>query len=266
MIDLKLCKLVGTTSNPCRGRSRLSKMRDSQRRLEHPIDLTALTAEYVDELLRASALKDPTGVRAQLDGAVEVVGIGRCVDDVLLPALRQIGLRWSRGVLDIETERMTTETVRGWLEGLTLSAPEPDEIAPLILACGPRDRHSIGLEALSVLLRHGRRSCRLLGSRASSRSLTTAVRANQPSGVVVVSHLRASRPGAAQSLRAVVATDPQVAIFYAGNAFTSIRLRRNLPGTYLGLHLQTARDFLLRTTGLNGAVIRPTERGVRFAK
>jgi hypothetical protein len=208
--------------------------------------LDGVGTNLVSELLAASAVKNPVGVRAQLDRAVLALGLGSCVDDVLLPAMRQIGTRWQHGLLDIETERLTTETVRGWLERVALRAPEPDPIAPLVLACGPADRHSIALEALGVLLRYRQRSCRMLGPRTSLRTLTAAVRANEPSGVVVVSHLRASRLSAAQSLRA--AADLDADLFYAGGAFATPVLRRDIPGTYLGTNIQAACSALIEAT------------------
>ena len=206
---------------------------------------------FIDGLIAASILNDPAGVRDQLDCAVAALGFGRCVDEVLLPALRSIGVLWSQGRFDVEAERLTSETIRGWLDRLALAAPQPDQTPPVVLACGPGERHSIGLESLRVLLRQQRRACRMLGSRTSTRSLAIAVRANKPSGVVLASHLRSGRPAAAQALRTVAAMDPAVALFYGGGAFASVRLRRNLPGTYLGTHIQTAC----------AAVIAATERG-----
>ena len=110
-------------------------------------------AGFVREIVGACADYDPRRVRAGLDLAVEALGLGACADLVLFPAMREIGHLWQHGHLDLEAERLTSEAVRGWLEMLTLEAPEPTDAAPVILACGPADRHSIGLEALGVLLR-----------------------------------------------------------------------------------------------------------------
>ena len=205
---------------------------------------------FIHPLLVASACYDPGAVRDHLDLAVAALGMGACLDEVLFPALREIGRRWQLGRFDIEAERLASEAVRGWLEGLALSAPEPDGLAPLVLTCGPADLHSIGLEALGVLLRHHGRECRVLGARIPVRSLTIAVKANRPSGVVVVSHLRTNRLSATQSLRAAAALGPDV--FYAGGAFSSVRLRRNVPGTHLDHDLRSACEVILQTTGTLG--------------
>ncbi len=201
------------------------------------------SAVFVREIVAACANYDPARVRQELGLAVEAIGVGGCMDDVLFPALRRIGSLWQSGQLDLEAERLTSEVVRGWLEVLALGAPEPMEAAPLILACGPADRHSIGLEALGVLLSHQKRRCRVLGSRTSVRTLTTAVQANRPSAVVITSHLRANRMSATLSLRAAAALGPEV--FYAGDAFASARLRRHVPGTHLDTNLQGACALIL---------------------
>ncbi len=198
---------------------------------------------FIDALLVASIEYDPAAVRRQLDLAVHLLGLGHCLDTVLFPALREIGHRWQDGRFDVEAERLSTEAVRGWLEGLALRAPEPDDSAPLILTCGPSDVHSVGLEALAVLLRHHGQRCRVLGARVSVRTLTTAVRVNRPRGVVVVSHLRTNRASATRALRAAAALGPDV--YYAGGAFGTVRLRRHLPGTYLDADLRGACAVIL---------------------
>jgi hypothetical protein len=214
--------------------------------LPPPQDGAVLPADFVSALLAGSSRKSPRRVSDQLDEAMLTLGLGGCVDDVLMPAMREIGTRWQHGLLDIETERLTTETVRAWLEKIALRAPEPDPIATLVLACGPAERHSIGLEALCTLLRYQGRACRMLGPRTSTRALTSAVKANKPSAVIIVSHSRATRLGATQSLRA--AADLGVELFYAGDAFAASSRRGDVPGTYLGTSLEAACAAIIAAT------------------
>ncbi|MEP6600169.1 MAG: B12-binding domain-containing protein [Actinomycetota bacterium] len=198
---------------------------------------------FRDDLLTRAVAGDPVGMCAQLDRATAMFSLGTCIDGVLLPALREVGSRWQAGIVDVETERLTTETVRAWLERLTALAPEPSPAPPLLLACGPGDQHSVGLEALAVLLRYDRRRCRILGARASPRALTIAVKASEPSAVVVVSHLATMRVHAVQSLQAMVGLGP--VLFYAGRSFDGVRARVDLPGTYLGTNLHDACGLIL---------------------
>jgi methanogenic corrinoid protein MtbC1 len=202
-------------------------------------------AAFVREILSAALARDSDCVRDQLDLATSALTLGVCLDEVLFPAMRQLGRWWQSGHLGIEDERLATEAARGWLERLTLRAPGPEDTAPILLTCGPADQHSLGLEALGVLLRTNGQRCRVLGPRVSIRALTTAVRVNDPTAVVVVSHLRSNRLSATQSLRAVAALG--VEVFYAGEAFGSVRARRHVPGTHLDTSLRGACTTLLES-------------------
>jgi DNA-binding transcriptional MerR regulator len=206
------------------------------------LGITGPAGAHIEGILRAADAADPQALRAQLDEAERALGLPTCLDDVLLPAMQQVGRWWQTGRCTIETEHLTTEAARSWLETLSSLAPPPSRTATIVLACGPTDLHTIGLESLCALLRHEGWSCRLLGARTSVPALAAAVQATRASAVVIVSHLNSGRARAIQSLRA--ADRDGVKLFYAGNAFTAPRSRRNLPGTYLGTRLQEACDVI----------------------
>jgi methanogenic corrinoid protein MtbC1 len=206
------------------------------------LGLTGLAADFIADILAASQRSDSTAIRDQLSRAQAALGLAASLDDVLLPAMQQVGLWWQTGRCDVAQEHLTTETARAWLETLAAYAPAPARPTPIVLACGPTDLHTIGLEALGILLRYEQWSCRLLGARTSVDALTTAVQATGAGAVVVVSHLNTGRQRAILSLHAAHRLGVQV--FYAGNAFTSPRNRRSLPGVYLGTRLQEAAHLI----------------------
>jgi hypothetical protein len=207
--------------------------------------LAVPSAEFAARFLSAFLRDDPTAMRLALEQATAACGLGECLDDVLLPGMRAIGALWQTGRCSIEKERLATECARGWLQAHEVLVPAPDSGSPVVLACGPTDEHSLGLEALGILLRYQGQDCRLLGARVSTRTLATAIRASLPAAVVIVSHLRVNRNRAAESLRTAQGWVPE--LFYAGNAFATAELRRDLPGTYLGTRLQTASSLILAT-------------------
>jgi MerR family transcriptional regulator, light-induced transcriptional regulator len=215
--------------------TRASLAADTVREL---LGLAGPAADYIADILAAAERSDPVEVREHLSRAQAALGLSACLDDVLLPAMQQIGLWWQTGRCDVDQEHLTTEAARAWLETLTAYAPPPARPAPIVLACGPTDLHTIGLEALGILLRYQHWTCRLLGARTSIPALTAAIQATDARAVVIVSHINTGRQRAIQSLRET--SRRGTAVFYAGNAFTSPRSRRNLPGTYLGTRLQDA--------------------------
>lgn len=208
----------------------------------------------IAELLSGSDAMRPEVVRGVLDGAREDLGLGTTLDEVLLPAMRQVGSWWASGRCDEAQEHLTTETVRGWISGITAFAPAPRSTAPVLLACGPRDLHSLGLEALGALLAEQQVGYRLLGARTPARTLAAAVPATGASAVVLVSHLPTQRRPAVDSLRAVEPSG--VPLYYAGNAFLFPAARRDVPGSYLGERLTVAagtiRDAVLGATEPSG--------------
>lgn len=215
---------------------------DAARVVRVLLDQTGPGIARINRLLAASQQMDPVAVRAVLDRAIDDIGLAATLDQVLMPAMRQIGTWWETGRCDVAQEHLTTEAARGWLARMTALAPAPSSERPILLACGPRDLHTLGLEALAALLTHQRFPCRVLGARTPQRTLVTAVTATSAAAVVIVSHLSTQRRPAADAIRAVAGTG--CSTFYAGNAFLFSRSRSGVPGTYLGENLDAAAALI----------------------
>ena len=156
--------------------------------------------------------------------------------------MQQVGLWWQTGRCTVEDEHLTTEAARAWLENLSSSAPAPARTAPIVLACGPTDLHTIGLEALCVLLRHERLElsaprCADLRARPGHGRARLLGRGRRDR--VPPQH----RPGTRGRVHAR-SRSCGVKVFYAGNAFSAPRTRRNLPGRFLGTRLQEACELI----------------------
>jgi DNA-binding transcriptional MerR regulator len=205
--------------------------------------------ELFDRFLQRAMKLDPTGLRQTLDVAAEQLGVEHAIRDVALPAMREMGSRWKAGVCDTAHEHLATESVRVWLARQGSMAPPAFRPFPLVLACGPKDLHTIGLEAFGVILARRGWSVRSLGSLTPVDSLVAAVRASEARGAVVTSQRSVTRRPAIEAIAAVEAL-PGVHAFYAGMAFAPVTARREVPGTYLG-------DDILAAAGvLEGVLLR----------
>jgi methanogenic corrinoid protein MtbC1 len=193
---------------------------------------------FVDAFLAAAEAMDPGRVRMCLDDAVGELGLGETVDEVMMPAMRRIGQWWEIGRCEVGHEHIATEAARTWLGKFVAFAPRAGVVKPVLLACGPRDSHTLGMEALGALLAQSGRSCRLLGARTPATTLVITARQVDPAAVIVVSHLSIGRRAAMDAVRAVAALD--VPTFYAGNAFIAAPIRQRLPGGYLGDSIRAA--------------------------
>ncbi|MET3807173.1 methanogenic corrinoid protein MtbC1 [Nakamurella sp. UYEF19] len=193
---------------------------------------------FIHRLLEQSEDGDTAAIRATLDLAAKTLGLGECVDDVLLPSMRQIGIWWSVGHCDVTQERTTTESVRTWLDRRSAFAPPPTDTRMILLACGPSDLHTIGLECMAMMLRHDGWPCRVLGARTPTATLVTAATVVDAAAVVVVSQMPTGRRHAVESIDAVHRL--RIPVFYAGNSFGTPRSRQHIQGTYLGTRIQGA--------------------------
>jgi len=201
-------------------------------------DAECAAAQLVRRIVKVSHEFDLTGLEAELDRAAALHGLARCVDEIVLPATRHLRRLLATGRRNGNQELFATEAVRSWLNHQASFAPSPRDMGPVLLACGPRDRRTVDIESLALLLRFQRWPCRVLGARVSTFTMTVAAQASDATGVVVFSTESQGWPNAVVSLRAVDALG--VPVFFAGQAFQRAHNRRQLPGQYLGTRAQTA--------------------------
>lgn len=194
-------------------------------------------------LLAAIDRLDAEEVTAVLDACLAAHGLPATLDGVLLPSMREVDTRWSRGRCDGAQEQLVTGAVLAWLTGLAEAAPPPLHERPIVLACGPRDRHTLGLEAFAVLLRQQRFDCRSLGAQTPPAALRLVVEQTSAQAVVLVCQIRGNRPAAASALQALRGSSAQ--LFYAGAAFRTAASRQKIPGNYLGGNMSGAIAYVV---------------------
>lgn len=199
---------------------------------------------YVDDILDASADFDTETVRRSLEDAAVELGLFETIDNVVLPALREIGSLWEAGKCDVANEHLASQEVRAWLSSeLRKPARRSRKTGTVLLACGPDDHHTIGLEAFYLILTRLGWTCRILGAQTPSSSAVMAARESGARAVVISSHLRSARKAAIRTLRAL-ASETDATLFFAGNAFLSKSSREGVPGIYLGEELHQAASIL----------------------
>jgi methanogenic corrinoid protein MtbC1 len=203
------------------------------------------TGAAIDRFADAARAMDPGAIRNILDGALHDLGVDRSIIQVAFPAMRHLGALWESGNCDVAAEHIATEAVRSWLSRLALIAP-PRWRPPVLLACSPKELHSLGLEAFGVVLAHRGWECRTLGANSPANSIVTATIASGSVGVVVAAQRAATRRPATLAI-GDAARLPGVTVFYAGGAFAPAGARRGVPGVYLGDDLVEAAEIIRHT-------------------
>jgi DNA-binding transcriptional MerR regulator len=198
---------------------------------------------FTEAFLRAAAKLAPGSIARTLDAAREALGLDRTIDEVLLPAMREVGESWHAGRIDVAHEHLATNACQAWLATARPPGPLRPQ-PPIVLSCGPLDHHTLGLEALGALLRNRLWDCRMLGARTPAESLARAVAEVDAGAVVLVCHLDPGRRAAIETLHTL---QPHRPAFYAGGAFRTPRSRYGVPGLYLGTNLTQATELITAT-------------------
>jgi DNA-binding transcriptional MerR regulator len=139
-----------------------------------------------ERLVAAAHTYDEAAVHAILDEALAGFSLETVLQDLILPALREIGNEWERGALEVGQEHFASNLVRERM--LALARLWGRGGGPLaILACAPGERHDIGLIAFGLVLRsHGWRIL-FLGADTPLATLRRAVATTDPRLVVIAS-------------------------------------------------------------------------------
>lgn len=194
----------------------------------------------IEALMDIAAGAEAYRLPALLDTCRDRFGVDEVIGKIVMPGLRQIGVEWQTGRCDIDQEHLITQATRRWLATTLSLARGPWHRHSIVLSCGPADLHTVGLEAMGVLLAQRGWRCHLLGERIPPAVLTAAITRTGAAAAIVVSHLPANRRATVTALRA--AERAGIQLFYAGNAFLSPESRGSSPGTYLGDDLVEAAE------------------------
>jgi MerR family transcriptional regulator, light-induced transcriptional regulator len=200
-------------------------------------------AGWTQSLLDAAMRFDSFGIRATIQEAAMGIGIDRTIESVLLPVLREIGTRWESGRCDVANEHFASQEIRRWLSAQLALSGSRRATRSAVLACGPKDLHTIGLEGFYVILTRRGWNCHYLGEVTPTSSLVATIESVTPEAVVIVSQLGSHRAATVASIRAAAKKAPE-RVFYGGRAFLSARARRGVPGVYLGEEMVAAAALM----------------------
>ena len=125
-------------------------------------------------------------MHAVLDESFAAFGLEAVLRDVILPTLKQVGVAWEQGTLEISQEHFASNLIRGRL--LSLARLWSRGGGPLaLLACAPGETHDISLLAFGLLLRsHGWRIL-FLGADTPISTLAQTAKTTRPALAVLTS-------------------------------------------------------------------------------
>ena len=145
-----------------------------------PVPLIAVREELV------AALREFDGESADraIDRAIAMLSTEAFVTDIALPVLREVGARWAQGEADVSEEHFASALLRGRLLGLARGWGNGDG-PRAILACGPGERHDLGVICFGIALRSRGWRISFLGPDTPSEAVYACAERISPQLVVV---------------------------------------------------------------------------------
>ncbi|MBA3347722.1 MAG: MerR family transcriptional regulator [Actinobacteria bacterium] len=104
-----------------------------------------------DALVEAARAADPARLSVLVEQVFALQPVSDAIETIVQPALERIGSEWAERGGAIAEEHLVTEMVRARLERM-LADRRPGIRGSAVLACGPGERHELGLLALAVML------------------------------------------------------------------------------------------------------------------
>jgi DNA-binding transcriptional MerR regulator len=183
-----------------------------RRRLEG-LDTHAAPAQLVQLFLeQATQGNGPAATQLVLQADDLGMPLGRMFDEVLRPALHDVGRQWATGELSVAQEHEIAELSRDLIAELTLRHARIVPRQPrVIAACVADELHDLGLRMVCGFLRHRGVGVHYLGANVSPQFLVESVRLRRPELVLLSISREASLPALCDTVAALRAAPPESA-------------------------------------------------------
>ena len=196
-----------------------------------------ITRQLYQALLRYDEVEAANLVRQSL-ASFELIAF---MQDVLTPALVQIGEAWYRGEIGITAEHYASAFVRGKLLALLQAYPLRKGAPYIMLGGAPNEAHEIGALMMSVLLRSRGYQAEFLGPDLPLDDLADHARYEKPHMIILTATTRESAINLERMQDKLSRLRPAPLFGYGGFAFVyDPALRTRVPGIFLGETLAAA--------------------------
>jgi methanogenic corrinoid protein MtbC1 len=196
-----------------------------------------ISRQLYQTLLRYDEVEAANLVRQSL-ASFELIAF---MQEVLTPALVQIGEAWYRGEIGITAEHYASAFVRGKLLALLQAYPLRKGAPYIMLGGAPNEAHEIGALMMSVLLRSRGYQADFLGPDLPLDDLADHARYENPHMIILTATTRDSALNLERMQDKLSRLRPAPLFGYGGFAFVyDPALRTRVPGIFLGETLAAA--------------------------
>jgi methanogenic corrinoid protein MtbC1 len=161
----------------------------------------AVAGRFLAEALAGELAKAGAVVRGADDLGMPLKQI---FDEVLRPALYEVGARWETGELRVGQEKEISELARDLIAELSRRHADPDPKGPAVVAASVSgERHDLGLRMVAGLLRAQGWRVHFLGADVDPRFLAEVVQLRQPDVVLLSAMTQERLPDIERAIAAV---------------------------------------------------------------
>lgn len=162
-------------------------------------------SDLASQFVHLASLGDSPQARRTILSAYEAgMPFSEIYDDVLRPALYEVGQRWQAGDLTIVQEHEISAIVRdliGELSAHTQRPREPEEI--ILAACVAGETHDLGLRMVSHLLETEGHVVHFLGANVPADSILDGIRMRKVTAVLLSTTIEDNIPAMLATLEAI---------------------------------------------------------------
>lgn len=182
---------------------------EAARRALEPAGTGETGATLLDDLagdLAASLDRfDGSSAHRAFDGLLAAFSVETILRDVVLPYLRHLGERWTRGDASVAQEHFASNLIRGRLLGLARSW-DTGTGPGLVLACPPGERHDLPLIVFGIVASLRGWRVTFLGGDTPFETLADAIASARPTIVVLSVATRETFDGNAAAIERLART------------------------------------------------------------
>lgn len=187
-----------------------------------PANGTRLMSSTIDpeSLVDAVERFDAAMIETELARAAMLLGPNLLLDRIILPALREIGVRWSQGRATVAHEHLLSAVVRGVLGAIVRTHGRTDTPARLVFATPSGEQHELGALGAAALASAGGLGAVYLGANLPARDLVDVVRHLDTDAVVLgVTAAEDARSAIEREVRTIAAGLPRdIELWIGGEA------------------------------------------------
>jgi|SRR5271157_349290 len=206
-----------------------------------PIANVAPPEQYARQLYQLLIRHDESLAGDLLREAHSFFDLGTICNEIITPAMVQIGEAWYRGDIRITTEHFASAYIRGRLLSMLQAYPVLKNAPYVLCGCAPTEQHEIGALMLSVMLRSKGFRVEFLGPDVPIDDLVEYARYEHPHMIILTSTMRDSVSELERLAEKLIKLNPKPHFGFGGAAFNlDPDLQQKVDGIFLGETLNKA--------------------------